>query len=215
MITLHGVTASPFVRKVLLCLELKGLTYQQVDVFPVNIPEKFKALSPLMKIPALEDGDLKLADSSVICEYLDEKYPGYQLLPTSAEHRAKARWIEEYADSSLIGSATALFFERLLKPMLGGETDEARVNNIIQQKLPEQYTYIETLMPEQGFLFGEEIMLADIALASHFLNAGFAGYEVDSSLAPKFHAYIDRFKALPLVAARVDADLAFFEGLKS
>lgn len=213
MITLHGVTPSPFVRKVVLCLKLKGLDYEQVDVFPVNMPEEFKKLSPLLKIPALEDGDLKLSDSSVICEYLNDKYPSYDLFPQSAEDKAKARWYEEYADSVMIGLASGLFFERVLKPMIGGEADEARVDAIILKKLPEQYKYIETFIPEQGFLFGETLLLADIALATHFINAGYAGYEIDKTLAPKFYHYVERFKAEPLVKAQMASDQVFFDAL--
>ncbi|MCK5881132.1 MAG: glutathione S-transferase family protein, partial [Sinobacterium sp.] len=211
MITLHGVTASPFVRKVVLCLEIKGLAYEQVDVFPKAMPEAFKALSPLMKIPAFEDGDLKLCDSAVICEYLHEKYPGTSLMPNTIEERAKARWFESYADSTLVNLASGIFFERMLKPLLGGETDEARVEKIIQVLLPKQYEYLETVIPEQGFLFGAELMMADIALATHFLNAGYAGYSIDENLAPKLHAYVERFKALPIIVKRMEADNAFFD----
>ena len=214
MIKLHGVTASPFVRKVVLCLELKGLSYEQIDVYPVNIPESFKAISPLMKIPALEDGGLKVSDSTVICEYLNDKYPGYSLMPASAEDKAMSRWYEEYADSTLIGLASGIFFERLLKPMLGQETDEAVVEAIIHHKLPKHYEYIESFIPATGFLFGSELKLADIALATHFLNASYAGYEVDTALAPKFNAYMQRFKAESLVAKCIERDIQFFQALK-
>jgi glutathione S-transferase len=215
MITLHGVSASPFVRKVELCLQLKGLSFNQIDVFPFNLPDAFRALSPLMKIPAFEDGDLCLADSSVICEYLDEKYPGYALLPGSAEDRAKARWLEEYADSTLISLASGIFYERLLKPLLGEVTDEARLERIIDDLLPEQFIYIESFMPEQGYLFGDAMMTADIALATHFLNAGYAGYIVDENIAPKFAAFLQRFKAEPMVVAQMQKDQAFFQRLQA
>ena len=213
MIKVHGVCASPFVRKVLLCLDIKGLEYQQIDVFPVNMPESFKLLSPLLKIPALEDGDLSIADSSVICQYLNDKYPNVNMLPESLEDQAKARWLERYADTKLAEVASGIFFERKLKPLMGKVTDEEKVGVLINEKLPEQYQYLETQMPEQGFLFGEKLMVADIALVTHFINASYAAYNVDKSLAPKFAAYLERVKALPVVKNRMEQDVAFFTAM--
>ncbi len=210
-IIVHGVNPSPFVRKVLACLELKGLAYERKDMFPVNVPESFKSLSPLQKIPALQDGDFCISDSSVICEYLHEKYPEISLLPETPELRAKSRWLEEYADSKLAELASGIFFQRMLKPLMGKESNEERVLEIIEKKLPEQFPYLEEIAPEQGFLFGDKLMMADVALVTHFINAGFAGYQIDAGLAPKFAAYFERIKSHPVIAKRMEEDLAFFE----
>ncbi|MNJ64433.1 Stringent starvation protein A [compost metagenome] len=73
-LTVYGAPLSPFVRKVRLCLLEKALDYQLEMVMPFNPPDWYLQLNPLGRIPALRDGDLTLADSSVICQYLEDAY---------------------------------------------------------------------------------------------------------------------------------------------
>ena len=76
-----GSYLSPYVRKVLVCLETKGIPYEVDHFAPFYGDERFSRLSPLRRIPVLVDGDLVLTDSSVICEYLDELKPEPALYP--------------------------------------------------------------------------------------------------------------------------------------
>ncbi|WP_257265790.1 glutathione S-transferase family protein [Endozoicomonas sp. ONNA2] len=84
MSKLYGVPLSPMVRKVLLALEIKQIDYQLVPVTPFMKPEGFEKISPLKKIPAWQDDKVTLADSTVICEYLEDRYPKQALYPTAA-----------------------------------------------------------------------------------------------------------------------------------
>ena len=86
-----GSYVSPYVRKVLACLTLKGLDYEIDPITPFYGNDEFERLSPLRRIPVLVDNGLTLCDSSVICAYLDEAYPEPPLLPTAARDRARAR----------------------------------------------------------------------------------------------------------------------------
>ena len=90
-----GSFVSPYVRKVLACLNLKGLTYEIDPITPFFGDDEFERLSPLRRIPVLIDGELVVSDSSVICAYLDEAYGGHPLLPAEPTDRARARWREE------------------------------------------------------------------------------------------------------------------------
>ena len=74
-----GSFVSPYVRKVLACLELKGLGYQVDPITPFYGNDEFERLSPLRRIPVLIDGDVTLCDSTVICAYLEEAYPATPL----------------------------------------------------------------------------------------------------------------------------------------
>ena len=79
---LYGVNGSPFVRKALVVLEEKTLPYEterMVSVSPKS-PELL-ALHPMGKIPVLRDGDVVVPDSSVICAYLEKKYPAPAIYP--------------------------------------------------------------------------------------------------------------------------------------
>ena len=97
--TIIGSFVSPYVRKVLACMHLKGLDYEIDPITPFFGNDEFRRLSPLCRIPVLIDGDFSASDSSVICAYLDEAYPGHPLFPWDPKQRARSRWLEEYADT--------------------------------------------------------------------------------------------------------------------
>src|SRR3954453_4934800 len=99
MIRIIGSLVSPYVRKVLACMNLKGLDYEVDPITPFYGNDEFIRLSPLRRIPVLIDGDFHASDSSVICAYLEEAYGGYALLPDGPKDRARARWLEEFADT--------------------------------------------------------------------------------------------------------------------
>jgi glutathione S-transferase len=67
-----GSFVSPYVRKVLACLNLKGIDYEVDPITPFYGNEEFERLSPLRRIPIFIDRELVLTDSSVICAYLDD-----------------------------------------------------------------------------------------------------------------------------------------------
>jgi glutathione S-transferase len=189
-----GSYVSPYVRKVLACLHLKGLDYEIDPITAFFGNREFERLSPLRRIPVLIDGDLALSDSSVICAYLDEAYPERPLLPSSPAERAKARWFEEYADTRL-GDVFiwGLFYQKFVHPIIWGTPgDEARVERTLRDEVPRELDYLEGLLPERGFLFGEEIGLADIALATFFRNAFYVAFEIDRGRWPRTAAYVDR-----------------------
>ena len=70
-----GSYLSPYVRKVLVCLELKGVGYEIDPIAPFIGNDEFTRRRPLRRVPVLIDGRLVLNDSSVICQYLEDKYP--------------------------------------------------------------------------------------------------------------------------------------------
>jgi glutathione S-transferase len=208
---LYGVCLSPYVRKVGAVLELKGIQCEREDAFPGAVD---RSISPLGKIPALVDGSLSLADSSVICEYLEEQYPAVKTMPQGVADRARSRWLEEFADSKL-GELCGggIFFERVVKKMLRNEDcDEAKVQQTIDTLLPPVLDYLETQLPAEGFLFGAP-GIADISVATHFVNAGYAGYAPDAGRWPKLAAFIERVKALPAMQKQLGLDASLMAAM--
>ncbi len=209
MITLHGASASPFVRKVLAVLALKQLPFEQTQQMPFSKDPEFQKISPLGKIPALEDGELTVADSAVICEYLEDAYPDIPVLPSTAADKAQSRWLENFSDNTLAPLAAGIFFQRFMRPIaFKQEPDEALVADNINNKLPPLLDYLETQLPKHGFIFGEEIMLADIALASPFINASYANYQPDAKRWPVFTDLIDRVKNHSAISPLLEAEAA-------
>ncbi|HEX8654620.1 MAG TPA: glutathione S-transferase family protein [Allosphingosinicella sp.] len=205
-----GSFVSPYVRKVLACLLLKGLDYEIDPITPFYGGDEFERLSPLRRIPVLIDGDLTLCDSSAICAYLDEAWPQRPLLPEAPKARARARWLEEYADTRL-GDVFiwGLFYPRIVHPIVwGAPGDGARIEKTLAEDLPREMDYLERELPAEGFLFGAEIGLADIAVASFFRNGAYAGFEPDPGRWPRTAAFVGRALAQDCFAATLPFERA-------
>jgi len=194
-----GSFVSPYVRKVLACLELKGIDYEVDPITPFYGNDEFERLSPLRRIPVLIDDGLVLTDSTVICEYLDEASPEPPLYPRVPKERARARWLEEFADTRL-GDVLiwGLFYPKMVHPRVWGEPgDEERIERSLSTEIPKALDYLETQLPEQGWLFGS-IGLADIAVASFFVNGRYAGFTVDEARWPRTARFVAQALAQPL-----------------
>lgn len=194
-----GSFVSPYVRKVLACLELKGIDYEIDPITPFFGNDEFAALSPLRRIPVVIDGDVVLSDSSVICAYIDEISPDPPLLPCAPADRARARWFEEYADTRL-GDVFiwGLFYPRFVAPMVWGEpVDEGRIERTLSQDIPRELDYLERQLPHQGYIAGD-FGLADIAVASFFRNAFHVGFAIDANRWPRTAAFVTRALAQPV-----------------
>jgi glutathione S-transferase len=197
-----GSFVSPYVRKVLACMNLKGLSYEVDPITPFFGDDEFERLSPLRRIPLLVDGDFTICDSSVICAYLDDAYPGHPLFPADPKDRARARWLEEFADTRL-GDVFIwnFFYQKVVRPLVWGEpSDEERIEKSLNEDIPAALDYLERELPADGFLFGE-IGAADIAIASFFRNGSYAGYEPDAQRWPRTAGFVERTLAHPAVAS--------------
>jgi glutathione S-transferase len=101
---IYGSVASPFVQRTLMAARIKG---HELPVEPplggsMQSPE-FRAISPMGRIPVLEDDGWTLAESAAIVSYLDDVLDGPPLLPGGPRERAHARTIEALASHELAG----------------------------------------------------------------------------------------------------------------
>jgi glutathione S-transferase len=196
-----GSYLSPYVRKVLVCLEVKGIAYEVDHLVPFFGNDRFSELSPLRRIPVLVDGDLVLTDSSVICQYLEDLRPAPPLLPADIRDRARARWLEEFADTRM-GDVFIwrLFNQIAIKPSVWGEKgDRELVDRTLKEEVPTVLDYLEAEAPADGFRFGA-LGLADIAPACFFRNAGWVRFQIDAAKWPRAAAWMARTLATPAFA---------------
>ncbi len=192
-----GSYLSPYVRKALVLLEMKGVDYRIDSVVPFFGNGEFERLSPLRQVPVLVDGELVLNDSSVICQYLEERYPQPALYPADIANRARARWIEEFADSRMGQVVIWQLFDQLVigRGVWGREPDAAVLEKTYQQDLPSIFDYLDAQLPDRGWLFGE-LSIADISVACFMRNAQFARYTLDATRWPKLAAMLEAAFAL-------------------
>jgi glutathione S-transferase len=194
--TIIGSPVSPYVRKVLAVCEMKGIAYRLDPIVPFFGDDRFSDLSPLRRVPVFVDDKLSLCDSTAICEYLEERYPTPRLLPVELAQRAQARWIEEFSDTRM-GDVFIwrIFYEAVILPFVFQRTrDKAKIATAIAEQLPNVMTYLETIAPEDGFVFGE-LSIADLAVAIPFSNLQWARVEPDASRWSKTCAWVERTQA--------------------
>src|SRR5688500_14319708 len=210
---LYGSSLSPFVRKVLAYAAEKGIELHSQPVGPGDPNPDFRAASPFGKMPAFTDGDYRLADSSAIIHYLEAKHPQPALIPADAKLRGRTIWFDEFADTILAGCGTKMFFNRVVAPrFLNRPGDEAVADTAEREELPPILDYLETVVPDaDGFLVGDGLTLADIAVASPFANLTHLGCDLGRGRHPRTCAYVERILARPSFAPWVEREKAFLE----
>lgn len=218
-LVLYGVKGSPFVRKVQVALSEKGLDYdlQAVSIFPP--PDWFATISPALRIPVLRDRSIgqegragTLPDSSVICAYLERKYPEPALYPADTFLYARALWFEEYADTelaSLIG--TGMFRPLIVAALLGKEPDVDTARNTFRDKLPPLFDYLNEELEGREYLVGDSFSIADIALGCQLVNLRHTGAVIDNARWPALAAYEARLLQRPSLATCLAEEQKIFK----
>ncbi|HWA92281.1 MAG TPA: glutathione S-transferase family protein [Rhizomicrobium sp.] len=216
----YGGSVSPFVRKVRIVLAEKGQAYSLEQISPFNPPPDFRDISPLGRIPAFRDTDLPepnhLSDSSVICDYIEQKFPAPALYPAAPYHRARALWFEEYADSILAETmGRGFFFERVVKKLLKSQPDEEVCRRTLTEKLPPLFDYLSKELGGNDYLVGNAFSIADISVATMLVNFEHAGGAIDAARWPNLAAYCKRLHARPSFKACIDEERPFIERVRA
>jgi glutathione S-transferase len=199
--TIIGGPVSPYVRKVLAACELKGVPYRVDPLVPFFGDDTFSGLNPLRRIPVFQDDQVSVSDSTVICEYLEERYPTPPLLPKTPAERARARWMEEFADTRL-GDVFIwrIFYEAVVSPSVWQRPrDKAKIARAVADDLPGVMADLERLAPARGFLFGA-LSIADISVAVFFDNLRWARVNPAADRWPRTLAWVGRTGTVPALA---------------
>ena len=133
----------------------KGVTVDIVDVEDHDKPEDLAHFNPYNEVPTLVDRDLSLYQSSVIMEYLDERFPHPPLLPVYPVARATSRQLIHRIERDWCGHVDAI---------LKGEVKEATLAKH-RKELRESLITTAPVFGDKPFFMNEEFTLVDCALA--------------------------------------------------
>jgi glutathione S-transferase len=170
---LYAGLLSLFTWKVRIALAEKGLEYETV-VVPFSRrtwyvkPSELLAMNPKGQVPVLVDGDLTVYDSTIILEYLEDRWPEPPLYPRDPAARARCRQLEAAADEIFFPQVWELIDEVFRKSDPAAR-DAARVARATEA-LRRQYQDLERVLGGREYLCGE-FGVADIG---HFLTTTFA-----------------------------------------
>jgi glutathione S-transferase len=155
-------SGSPFAWRVLLTLEVKGLSYEsrliQFSRGDHRSPEHL-ALSPRGKVPVLRDGDYVLSESLAIMAYLDRKHPEPPIFGTSAEETGLIwKAISEFQ------SYVAPLVDRVIVPAFGIRPIDAADMQAAADELHGEFGRMEEAVSARGWLAVERLSAADLAV---------------------------------------------------
>ena len=198
MRVLYQLPLSPFSRKVRLVMAEKKLPFElRTEKVWERRPE-YLEMNPANTVPTLvEENGLVIADSGVICEYLEEAYPETPLMGRSLAERVEVRRLVAWFDGKFAQEVTAnLLGEKFMKRLLGRGNPEAGALRAGYANMRHHLGYIGWLAETRKWLGGNALSLADFAAAAHLSALDFAS-DVDWSISPPARDWYARMKSRP------------------
>jgi glutathione S-transferase len=204
---LHGVSLSPYVRKVRAVLELKQIEYELVTVMPGAMDASFVAKSPLSKIPVWEEEDWTLPDSSVICAYLEKCVPMPSLYPDAPRAFARALFWEEYADTRLVESSNPVFFQRIVRTKVFQQpADEELVRRHLEEVLPPVFDQLETLFVGRDGADAHHPSIGELSVWSSLVNLAHADAALEAARWPALAGFVETMNDQPLLRRLIEEE---------
>ena len=211
---IYGVPLSVHTRKVIVAARLKEIPFALETVIPVipgNPPANWREISPTGLIPAIEDDDYRLADSTAIVCYFERKHPKPALLPADDKDYAAALFLDAWAGSALFRDVIhPLFHNQIVGPGIRNVPgNQAAIDKAKDEAAPGAFAYLESLEPE-GFLIGDKLTIADLAVVSNLILFHYLGYRIGTRF-PKLEAYFRRHVGSPVLGAALTEEKPFAE----
>jgi len=184
---IYGSWRSPYVPRPLMYMIAKDLEFTLADPPGGLKSEEYKAINPILKIPTLDHDGTFIAESEVICEYLEDLYPEPPLRPGDPVERARGRIISRIVDTYFLGE---------LGPIVRNRDPETRDQAAVDTAFDLVFLgldRLEAFIGENGFAVGDSLSIADCAIVPVFLRVFpiLAEYGVDNPLEgrPRLRAY--------------------------
>lgn len=203
MLKLYHHPLSAYVMKVKIALDEKGLPYEAVapaGLMDGSAAGEFVEASPRAEIPALIDGDVEVFDSTIILEYLEDKWPEPPLLPEAPAARARVRMIEDVMDTQYEPNNWGTM-EVILARRATGELAERLVARG-RDNIARLQRWLDGQLGDDPWFNGPSFGWGDLAVAPVVARSKIAyGYDVAT---PRLAAWLDRAMARPSVRKAVD-----------
>lgn len=212
MIKLFEHPLSPYAQKVKLALIEKGIPFETAmpDLLSGG-DAAFRAASPRLEVPALVDGDATVFDSTIILEYLEDKWPTPPMLPAAPLERARARTLEEICDTQYEAANWGLFEIRVFG-RAKGNVAEAMIARAGEQ-IASLNAHLDRALGSAEYFNGTQFGWADLSVLPHVnAAAGVNGFAppAGSGLA----RWLDRVRERPSVQRVVAEAMASMSGFE-
>ncbi|WP_298335340.1 glutathione S-transferase family protein [uncultured Erythrobacter sp.] len=206
-LVIYGSPVSPFARKAMaVCIE-KGVEFDFEAVNIMPMPDWFKEISPMRRIPVLRDRSVAeegeagtIADSSAICAYIERKHPEPSLYGATTYGHGRALMIEEFADTTLaMAGGLGIFRPIFFSLIQGKEPDIAKARETWANEFPPILSYLNGQLEGREFFVDETLTIADIAVTACLMQVAFVA-EMPLGDHPALAAHYERMAARPSIA---------------
>ena len=206
MITLYDHPLSPYAQKVKISLREKGLAYEAPmpgGLGAGGAQGAFVEASPRAEVPALVDGDVRIFDSTIILEYLDDAYPDPPMRPKGAAERARVRMLEEVMDTHFEAINWGISEIRWFRRAEGAQAEALFA--AAKSQTEGFFSWLEKQLEGREWFNGEAFGWGDLSVVP-YVN-GSVGQGNPPAAGSKLAGWLARANARPSVAACV-ADIA-------
>jgi RNA polymerase-associated protein len=178
VMTLYSDPADHYCHRVRLVLAEKNITYEVEDIDPLNVPEEVMELNPYGSLPTLVDRDLRLYESRIIMEYLDERFPHPPLLPVDPGSRSTSRLLMYRVDND---------WYRLMDIIMSGKKEVSKA----RKELRESLISTSPVFSAKPYFMSDEFTLVDCSIAPLLWRLQELGVELPAN-AKGIHEYSKR-----------------------
>ncbi len=186
MMVLYSGSTDPFSHRCRFVLHEKGCDFEVNDIDMYNKPPEIDAMNPYGEVPILIERDLTLYQSTIINEYIDERFPHPQLMPADPIQRARARLFIYTFERELFS------FVRVLENR--NETEKRK--SIARRQIAQQLTQIAPIFDKNVYLMGNDFTMLDITIAPLLWRLGYYGIDLPKTATPLLK-YAERVFARP------------------
>jgi glutathione S-transferase/RNA polymerase-associated protein len=211
MVVLYEHPLSPYAQKVKIALAEKGVAFEcRLPDFMSGHDPQFAAANPRLEVPALVDGDTRVFDSTIILEYLEDRWPTPALLPGTPAERARVRMLEELCDTYYEAINWAAMEIRVFR-RASGELAERLLARGAEQAAGVN-RYLDRALGGRPWFNGAAFGWGDVAVVPFVHGAAVAGSPppAGSGLA----GWLERARARPSVAGAFQAAAESMQGFE-
>ncbi|PLB42459.1 glutathione S-transferase family protein [Aspergillus candidus] len=203
---LYGSCFCPFVQRVWIALEAKGIPYQYIEVDPYKKPPSLLEVNPRGLVPALRHGDWGSYESTVLLEYLEDLNVGPSLLPAGdAKRRAHCRLWTDFVNRNIVPT-----FYRVLQE----QNEEKQIAHA--QELRDAFTTLIDAADPHGPLFlGPDLSFVDVQVAPWIIRLRrvlkpYRGWP-DPEQGSRWAAWVDALESNEHVKATTSGDELYLD----
>ncbi len=212
MLTLYEHPLSPYAQKNKIALREKGLEFELATPDAIGSGDTgsdFLQANPRGEVPALIDDGFAIFDSTIILEYLEDKWPNPALLPTSAADRARVRMIEDVMDTHFEAINWGLGEIAYFKRAAGTEAEAIFAKAAAQTQ--GYFAWLESQLGDADWFNGDHFGWGDLAVIP-YIN-GSASFGNTPPAGSKLEAWAARTNARDAVAKTASEAAASIEGM--